>query len=97
MIFVVQFEDTPGSEHIRNELMSDHLAFLDRHSARVLGAGPLFDTDKRGRGGQWLIEAEDVETVQSMIREDPFYGSGLRASITILEWKQVFRGGEKLV
>ena len=96
MIFTVQFEDNPGFEHQRDKYMQEHLRFLEAH-AICLAAGPLFTIDGQGQGGMWLIEADDVSSVEDMIRKDPFHETGLRKSITILEWRQVMRNGKRLI
>jgi uncharacterized protein YciI len=35
--------------------------------------------------------------VQALVESDPFYPTGLRKSIRILEWTQVFANGNKLI
>ena len=95
MIFAVLFEDHPGRESLRQAHMQDHLAFLARQNG-VLGAGPMFDAAGDGKGGMWLIEAQSIEEVQEMTRADPFHDTGLRKSITVLEWRQVVRDGQRV-
>lgn len=89
------FEDNQGKEGLRQTHMQDHLAFLDSQ-AGVLAAGPLFGTDGTGHGGMWLIEAKSARDVEAMVRADPFHDTGLRKSMTILEWRQVVRDGQRL-
>ena len=96
MIFAVMFEDNEGQEGLRQTHMQAHLAFLEGLTG-VLGAGPLFATDGAGHGGMWLIEAESAGDVQMMVRNDPFNETGLRKSVTILEWRQVMRDGRRAV
>ena len=95
MIFTVLFKDNPGKEHLRRAHMQDHLAFLERQSG-VLGAGPLIDSDGNGHGGMWMVEAETLQDVEAMLADDPFRNTGLRKSITVLEWRQVVRDGVRL-
>jgi uncharacterized protein YciI len=95
MIFAVIFEDNPGKEELRQMHMSKHLAFLETQTG-VLGAGPMLSADGTGHGGMWLIEANSAKEVEEMVRNDPFHETGLRKSITILEWRQVVRDGQRL-
>ena len=95
MLYIVLFEDNPGKEELRQTHMAAHLAFLEA-SGNCAGAGPLFATDGTGRGGLWLIRADSAADVQAMVHADPFHDTGLRKSITILEWRQVFREGKRL-
>lgn len=95
MLYCVLFQDTPGKDHLRHEYMSNHLAFLESVGPNIKGAGPLFDTQS-GQGGMWLVEAKSHEEVQKLVEQDPFWPTGLRDTIRILEWRQVFRDGRRV-
>lgn len=96
MKFVVIFEDASDADPgIRKKHMREHLAFLERH--QVEAAGPLTDSEMKGRDGLWIVRAADRQTVERMIREDPFWPTGLRASYAILEWTQVYANGKRLI
>lgn len=91
MLYVVRFEDEPDRAVMRERHMEDHLRFLDRHRGRIQAAGPLHDVEAdRPAGGLWLVDAPDVETVRALVEEDPFWPTGLRRSVRILAWRQVF-------
>lgn len=94
MLFCVLFEDNPDKEHLRQDHMADHLAFLDTLGSTVAGAGPLFD-ETTGAGGMWLVHAESAGDVRKLVERDPFWPTGLRKSVRILEWRQVFRDGQR--
>ena len=94
MLFCVIFEDNAGQDHLRRQHMSEHLSFLTALGQQVEGAGPLFQ-DGCGHGGMWLVQAADAAEVRDLVRADPFWPTGLRKSVTILEWRQVFRHGQK--
>lgn len=90
-IYAVLFEDNPGTDHLRQHHMQEHLAFLAAHADAVSAAGPLVDaTTDDPAGGLWLVKADSPESVESLVREDPFYPTGLRKSVRILSWRQVF-------
>jgi uncharacterized protein YciI len=76
--------------------MPAHLAFLESHAAAIRAAGPLL-TPPSGEpaGGLWLVEANAAEAVDSLVREDPFWSAGLRRSVRILRWSQVFADGRR--
>ena len=95
MLFCVTFQDNPGKEHLRQRHMAEHLAFLATQGAAIRGAGPLFD-GTQGRGGMWLIEAATRADVQALVEQDPFWPTGLRREVTILEWRQVFCDGRPI-
>jgi hypothetical protein len=48
-------------------------------------------------GGLWLVEADGLAVVDALVKEDPFWPTGLRRSVRVLEWSQVFRDGKRLI
>jgi uncharacterized protein YciI len=96
MIYVVLFTDNPEQAGERRRLMSAHLDFLEKHKASILAAGPLCDREGGAAGGLWTVEADSVDEVGTLYREDPFWPTGLRSSVRVLEWKQVFADGRRV-
>jgi uncharacterized protein YciI len=97
MRYAVLFTDDPARSEARTRLMPDHLAFLAVHAGEVLAAGPLLRPDGSAAGGLWLVEAETDEHVRRLVEADPFWSTGLRAQVTILEWRRVFADGRALI
>ena len=96
MIYVVLFEDDESRADMRPKHMPAHLAFLERNATNIRAAGPLKQADSGvGAGGLWLVEAESAEAVQSLVETDPFWSTGLRKSVRVLEWTQVFADGKR--
>lgn len=96
MLFAVLFTDNAERAGERPRLMPAHLAFLEANRAAVLAAGPLLD-GAEGAGGLWLVEAADAAAARALVEADPFWPSGLRDSVRILAWRQVFAGGRRLI
>ncbi len=97
MNFAVLFEDNEAAAHKRSQHMSEHLAFLERNQAAISAAGPLMDARASSpAGGLWLVTADSVDDVQRLVESDPFWPTGLRKAVRILEWKQVFASGVRL-
>lgn len=88
MLYAVLFEDNDDKSAARDTHMAAHLAFLAAH-AGISAAGPLFD-GKAGAGGLWLVAASAPEEVETLVRADPFWPTGLRKSVRVLEWRRVF-------
>lgn len=63
--------------------LADHVAFLDRHYA----AGDFVCSGRKVPrvGGIILIRADQLETVQNLLQEDPFYVHEI-ASYEIIEF-----------
>ena len=98
MIFAVLFEDNAERVAMRTQHMPDHLAFLEANASAIAAAGPLKDTTNgEPAGGLWLVDADNSQAVQALVEADPFWPTGLRQSVRILAWTQVFAGGERRV
>jgi uncharacterized protein YciI len=61
-----------------------------------LAAGPLRTQDGQAAGGLWLTEAQDYSVIDTLVRLDPFWPTGLRRSVRILGWHQVFADGRRM-
>ena len=98
MIYAVILEDDASRTDMRAKHMPDHLSFLERNAASIHAAGPLRDTaDDTPAGGLWIVQADSPQAVQALLEADPFWPTGLRKSIRILEWTRVFSGGKRQV
>ena len=98
MKYAVLFEDNDDFAHMRPKFMGDHLQFLADNSKRIEIAGPMKDgVSGEPAGGLWLVDADSAEQVQALVESDPFWPTGLRKSIRILEWTQVYVHGKKMI
>ena len=98
MKYAVLFEDNDEFAHMRPKFMADHLQFLGDNGDRINAAGPMKDTKTLDpAGGLWIVEADNPEQVQALVEADPFWLTGLRKSIRILEWTQVYVDGVKMI
>ena len=96
MLYVVLFTDNADRADVRQGLMPDHLDFLDRNRAAIRAAGPLRNPmTGDGEGGLWLVDAHSADEVQDLYERDPFWPTGLRRSVRVLEWTQVFADGHR--
>src|SRR6516225_7425112 len=94
----VLFEDNPNLDSdVRRQHMAAHLAFREKNAARIKAAGPPRAVPGDQAGGLWLVEAESAGVVDVLVKEDPFWPTGLRRSVRILEWSQVFLEGKPLI
>ena len=96
MFFAVLFEDDDSRADMRPKYMPDHLAFLESNANSIHAAGPLKDTQNDApAGGLWIVEADSAQAVRALVEADPFWPTGLRKSVRIFEWTQVFADGER--
>ena len=98
MLYVVLFEDTAtlGAD-VRRRHMAAHLSFLEHNAARIKAAGPLRAPSGDPAGGLWIVEADSPDVVDGLVKADPFWPTGLRRSVRILGWSQVFADGRRLL
>ena len=98
MKYVILFEDNDEFAHMRPKYMADHLEFLSRNADKIDSAGPLKDSASGDpAGGIWIVDVEDTSQARALVEEDPFYPTGLRKSIRILEWTQTFADGKRMI
>lgn len=91
MLFIVQFEDRPDVQEIRQKLFPSHLEFLENNKDQVLVPGALREVPgDRPLGGLWIVEAEDEDAVKEIFKDDPFWTNGLRARYRINRWVKAF-------
>lgn len=91
MLFIVQFTDKPGGLALRNQLLSAHLEWLEAHRTTVLVAGSLrHEPDSAPVGGCWVVDADGKEDVEGLLRSDPFWIGGLRATCQVFHWSKAF-------
>ena len=98
MLYAVLFENNPtlGAD-VRRLHMSAHLSFLENNAARITAAGPLRASSGDPAGGLWIVEADSSDEVDALVKEDPFWSTGLRRSVRILSWSQVFANGRRMI
>lgn len=98
MLYIVLFEDNPDADpEIRTTHMPAHLKFLEENAGLVTSAGPLKTPDGNAAGGLWMVRAGSAETVDDLVRRDPFWPTGLRKSEQVLAWTQVFADGKRRI
>lgn len=96
MLYAILFEDDAAHSAQRAKHMTAHLDFLNANSAAIQAAGPLREAaGGTSAGGLWLVETESAEAAKALVEADPFWPTGLRKSVRILEWTRVFAEGRR--
>jgi uncharacterized protein len=98
MLHTILFQDNPNADpDIRTRHMANHLDFLMQNKGIIQAAGPLKDKDGSITGGLWLVDVNSTEDAWHLIKSDPFWSTGLRDTIEVKQWVQVFAEGRKLL
>jgi len=96
--FIILFEDNADlGPEIRREHLPAHIEFLKQNAAVISAAGPLAEMDGTPSGGIWIVSAESAEAADALIKQDPFWPTGLRKSVRVLNWTKVFENGDVLI
>jgi uncharacterized protein YciI len=90
MLFIVRFTDKPNVADLRKQHFAAHLEWLDSNRSVILVPGAIRTDPATPVGGLWIVEAETIAEIESLIKGDPFWVSGLRASVEILHWFKAF-------
>lgn len=98
MLFTIHFQDnTEADSDIRPQYMAQHLAFLSDNDEVIKAAGPLKEPDGTVKSGLWLVDVETIDQAWELVKTDPFWPTGLRETVEIKHWAQVFADGQPLV
>ena len=91
MPFILECLDKPGQLELRLKNRPDHLAYVERHLAHVVVAGPIMAEDGQTPVGSLLIlDLPDRRAVEAFAAEDPYAKAGLFETVTIRPWRRVF-------
>ncbi|HEX2546375.1 MAG TPA: YciI family protein [Ramlibacter sp.] len=91
MLFAVIFRDKPDQGALRSQLLPAHIAWLDQVRDTVRVGGSLrTEPGIVPIGGLWIVEAASKDEIDRLMRADPFFTGGLRASWEILHWSKAF-------
>ena len=86
-LFLVEYTYAPEKTPQRDEVRSDHRAWLADLVSRsiVLSSGPFAD----GNGALIIVDAADADTVSLLFTHDPFAIADLIENVRITEWVPV--------
>ncbi|SLN76256.1 YciI family protein [Oceanibacterium hippocampi] len=98
MPYIIITRDKADSLALRTKVRDVHLAYLDKHKAKLLAAGALTaDNGTGGEGGVIIYDTEDRAEAEAFIAGDPFTEAELFESVTVKRWRKAFFNGERLV
>jgi uncharacterized protein len=84
MLYVIFGKDYKNST-ARLDNYDAHKAYLSKSPVKIVFSGPLVDDKDREKmiGSMFLIDAENIEQVQSFNQNDPFYKAGVWESVYV--------------
>lgn len=78
--------DAPGTRAAR---LASHRAYLEAHDERMLLVGPFRDDNGNSCGSLYVFEAESPDEVQRWLSREPFFESGIYATVLIRRFEPV--------
>lgn len=97
MPYAILAIDKPGAVALRTELRPTHLAYLERHAAKLLAGGAVLDEAGTSPVGSLIVfDSEDRTEVEAFSSGDPFTEAGLFQTVTIYPWRKVFFAGARV-
>ena len=85
--FVALMPDPVDPAMLDPALSSAHLAYLQRHAARIRAAGGLRPPDGGAFcGALWVIEATDADEARQLLDSDPYSVAGLWPNRQLWRW-----------
>jgi uncharacterized protein len=86
-LFVASCIDKPGSLDLRMATREAHFTYWKERPGMLRLGGPFLDDKGDMAGSLMVIEAESLEAVKALNREDPYTRAGLFQSVDIRPWK----------
>ena len=95
MTFAIITKDAEGSATTRATHQDAHKRYLDHNRAHLVVAGAMLQDDGATAHGRiLLVEFETQEEVETFLREDPFWDTGVFGDITISRWRKAVVNGK---
>ena len=83
-VFLVIAYDAADSTAIRDQQLTGHLEYVEKHCDRYLVAGPMRDPESGSLiGSFFLVSAESVVDAQSLVDGDPYFTGGLYEEVKV--------------
>lgn len=91
MLFVLHCIDRPGDgAAIRRRTRAAHFRYLMAHQEQFHFGGPLLDERDGMIGSLMVLNLPDRAALDTFMRTEPYCASGLFASISVHQTKQMF-------
>jgi uncharacterized protein len=88
MDFFCYHRDRPGSAVLRNELLEQHWAYMDRYAAAMIARGPTFaDDGDTPTGSVHIVDLSDVAAARAFAFDEPNYQAGVYRDVLLRRWR----------
>jgi uncharacterized protein len=90
MLYVLFCEDKPDSQTLRLATRNAHLEYVGGKAGMIRTAGPMLSDDGEHMvGSLFIVEADHIDQVRDLHRDDPYTRAGLWSHVVIHPFRQV--------
>ncbi len=87
MEFLCYHRDRPGSGTLRDELLDEHWAYMDRYAAEMIARGPtLTDDGETATGSLHIADLPDPAAARAFAFDEPGYQAGVYRDVLLRRW-----------
>src|SRR4051794_15773876 len=86
MEFFCYHRDRPGSAALRERLVEEHWAYMDRFAATMIARGPTFDGDIP-TGSVHVLDLPDPAAARAFAFDEPGYQAGAYRDVLLRRWR----------
>ncbi|HEU5353086.1 MAG TPA: YciI family protein [Actinocrinis sp.] len=88
MDFFCFHRDRPGSGVLRDELVEDHWAYMDRYAEQLIARGPtLTDDGETATGSVHIVDLPDSAAARAFAFDEPNYQAGVYRDVLLRRWR----------
>lgn len=90
MQFVIIGTDAKDAMSLRAETRAAHLDYWKSQAEKFLAAGPFLNSKEKPTGSMIIIETNDLQSAQTLAKNDPYALKGVFQSHTVQRWNWLF-------
>lgn len=88
MLVMFHCFDKDNQQAMRINTLQSHLLWVEQNMRSIKVAGPLLTEDSNTIiGSLYILEADNIEKANNILKEDPYYKTGIWQQITKTEFK----------
>ncbi len=90
MEFFCYHRDRPGSAALRDELLEEHLSYMDRFATQMIARGPTLAADgDTATGSVHILDLPDPAATREFAFDEPGYQAGVYRDVLLRRWRNV--------
>jgi hypothetical protein len=87
--FFCYHRDRRDSAALRDELLQEHWAYMDRFADRMIARGPTFAADETPSGSVHIVDLPDAAAARAFAFEEPGYQAGVYRDVLLRRWRNL--------